>query len=156
MDPKQVISFCNWLRDRGADVMEPTNEYEIVRFGCSFGVGVVYQNKKGTSSYNCGAVKETIDSWRKGTKWKYQGARIKNKSKPKPQLVARDGNECFYCGAVFSDEDLTIEHILSRTIGGVDKLANMVLACEPCNSEAGTLAVIDKILLRDKKRGYTA
>ena len=39
----------------------------------------------------------------------------------------------------------TVEHILSKSLGGSDNTQNLVLACEQCNSEMGNLPVNVKI-----------
>ena len=38
--------------------------------------------------------------------------------------------ECAYCG---SEEDLTIDHVVPRSKGGMDIPENMVWCCESCN-----------------------
>jgi len=42
------------------------------------------------------------------------------------------GNECAYCG---SEENLTIDHVIPRSKGGMDKSKNMVCCCESCNQD---------------------
>ena len=40
--------------------------------------------------------------------------------------------ECAYCG---SDEDITIDHVIPRSKGGMDTIENMVSCCETCNHD---------------------
>ena len=40
------------------------------------------------------------------------------------------GNECVYC---LSREDLTVDHFLPLSLGGIDGLINLVPACRSCN-----------------------
>jgi hypothetical protein len=47
----------------------------------------------------------------------------------------RDGGACVYCGAT---DDLTIDHVTPRIIGGTNDPENLVTACRPCNSSKGT------------------
>lgn len=68
-------------------------------------------------------------------------------------IAIRDGKMCWYCGIVLPKDKLTIEHLLSVAHGGSHHMSNLVLACEPCNLEAGTLSVASKVKLRDQKRG---
>lgn len=42
----------------------------------------------------------------------------------------RDGFRCRYCGAT---EPLSIDHVVPVVQGGSDDLANIVVACMPCN-----------------------
>jgi len=48
------------------------------------------------------------------------------------QVLARDGARCRYCSL---EDDLTIDHVVPRTKGGLDLLENLVVACRRCNSE---------------------
>ncbi|MET9496710.1 RNA-guided endonuclease IscB [Streptomyces sp. NPDC006552] len=52
------------------------------------------------------------------------------------ELRARWGDACAYCGA--SAVPLNIEHLHPRSRGGSDRIANLVLACVPCNRAKGT------------------
>ena len=45
-------------------------------------------------------------------------------------LFLRDGFECQYCG---SKGDLTFDHVVPRSRGGVTSWENVVAACSPCN-----------------------
>lgn len=153
MNSKQVRKFEAWLNSRGADVLATTSEWELCRFSCSFGVGVVYRSKKGVVSYSSEKARQTVECWRDNKAWEYGGPRVKNKGGKKPQLISRDGHACFYCGLSFDSADMTVEHILSRTHGGPDKLANMALSCRPCNEAAGSMTVVAKIAFRDSVRG---
>lgn len=52
-------------------------------------------------------------------------------------LFARDRNMCQYCGKHFSTCDLSIDHVLPRTLGGGDSWENLVCACIRCNARKG-------------------
>ena len=43
-------------------------------------------------------------------------------------------NQCAYCG---SDENLTLDHIHPRSLGGPDTTNNVVCACHACNQDKG-------------------
>lgn len=73
----------------------------------------------------------------------------KNRQKIRKQLRKRDGDECFYCGLEMPTSDMTIEHVLSRKHGGNNKLANLALAHEECNTKAGNLPIVLKIMFRE-------
>lgn len=49
------------------------------------------------------------------------------------KLFARDRNICAYCGGLFSELDLTREHIIPFAQQGVDTWMNVVTACRSCN-----------------------
>ncbi len=54
-----------------------------------------------------------------------------------PKLFARDRGICAYCGHRFHFEDLTREHIVPTSRGGVDTWMNCITACRPCNGHKG-------------------
>ena len=49
-------------------------------------------------------------------------------------LFRRDGYTCQYCGAKPGPAELTIDHILPKSRGGLTTWENCVLACIKCNS----------------------
>lgn len=51
-------------------------------------------------------------------------------------VFLRDGFRCQYCG---SREDLTFDHVMPRSRGGVTSWDNVVTACSPCNLKKGGL-----------------
>lgn len=56
-------------------------------------------------------------------------------------LAKRDGACCFYCGTPFADlAEATLDHLIPQWQIPGWKLANLVLACYPCNqAKAGML-----------------
>jgi 5-methylcytosine-specific restriction endonuclease McrA len=56
-------------------------------------------------------------------------------NKPSRHMIyKRDDHMCQYCG---SFKELTIDHVIPRSRGGVDSWENMVVACMPCNTHKG-------------------
>jgi 5-methylcytosine-specific restriction endonuclease McrA len=51
-------------------------------------------------------------------------------------LLEKFNRTCSYCGK--KDTALQIEHIQARANGGTDRVSNLCLACEPCNTRKGT------------------
>lgn len=49
-------------------------------------------------------------------------------------VLARDGAVCRWCG---STEDLTIDHIVPRILGGPTDPTNLQVLCRACNSSKG-------------------
>jgi len=54
-------------------------------------------------------------------------------------LLEKWNRTCAYCGK--SDVPLQIEHIQPRAKGGTDRVSNLTLACESCNSTKGTQSI---------------
>jgi 5-methylcytosine-specific restriction endonuclease McrA len=48
-------------------------------------------------------------------------------------LFKRDHATCQYCGVQPGGEELSIDHVVPRSQGGVSSWENCVLACVPCN-----------------------
>jgi 5-methylcytosine-specific restriction endonuclease McrA len=45
---------------------------------------------------------------------------------------------CQYCGESFSGSNLTIDHVVPRSMGGKTEWENCVTACWPCNHSKGS------------------
>lgn len=61
--------------------------------------------------------------------------------RPRPRLrltrrevFHRDGNRCQYCGRT---EELTLDHVVPRQLGGKHLWENLVTACRACNHRKG-------------------
>ncbi|MBI4603286.1 MAG: HNH endonuclease [Planctomycetes bacterium] len=69
-------------------------------------------------------------------------------------LFRRDRNTCQYCGKRFSTEDLSIDHVLPRSLGGHSSWTNCVVACLGCNARKGnrTLEAARMQILRTPKQ----
>lgn len=52
-------------------------------------------------------------------------------------IFARDSNLCQYCGKKFSTADLSLDHVVPRSQGGISSWENIVCACIPCNVRKG-------------------
>ena len=70
------------------------------------------------------------------------GGRVVSKDEHVPPLTnqalfRRDGNNCLYCGKQFGDFDLTRDHVLPVSRGGLDLWDNVVAACRRCNHFKG-------------------
>lgn len=62
-------------------------------------------------------------------------------------VLSRDHFRCRYCGRDASETKLHVDHILAKSKGGPDNLANYVTACQDCN-----LGKQDVLLLASKAR----
>jgi 5-methylcytosine-specific restriction endonuclease McrA len=66
-----------------------------------------------------------------------KGAAGKRRNRPPSlsnrELFRRDRHLCGYCGGVFTDTNLTRDHIVPRSKGGKDTWMNVVTCCRRCN-----------------------
>jgi 5-methylcytosine-specific restriction endonuclease McrA len=56
-------------------------------------------------------------------------------------LLEKFQRRCAYCGV--QSTPLQVEHIVPRARGGSDRVSNLTLACEPCNTAKGTLTATE-------------
>lgn len=152
-EPTSVARFRVWLAERGAEVLEPTNPYEVIRFRAGGCVSVIYRNQRGAISSMVGEAQNAWESFRNSGSWTAGNAAPRRPLTPKMRaVIARDGEECFFCGRHVDQEHASLEHLVSRTHGGPNHVANLVLAHKSCNQKAGTLSAIEKVRLREKMR----
>src|SRR6201989_1552803 len=52
-------------------------------------------------------------------------------------ILLRDRNTCQYCGELLSASDLTLDHVIPRSKGGLSTWENLVACCHPCNRRKG-------------------
>jgi 5-methylcytosine-specific restriction endonuclease McrA len=52
-------------------------------------------------------------------------------------IFFRDRNRCQYCGRVFAQAELNLDHVVPLSRGGTSSWENVVCACIPCNSRKG-------------------
>jgi hypothetical protein len=143
-------AFEAWLTAVGAEVLSPTNEWELCRFRCGSGTSVVYTNKRHELKFT-GQSGTAFQSFLGAKRWR-AAPRTERRSKPNPTcktLRERDGDACFYCHLPVAVEDESVEHLVSLTHNGPDHIANMALAHRDCNREAGHLALMEKIRFRE-------
>ena len=53
----------------------------------------------------------------------------------KEKLIQRDRNMCAYCGGIFKDQNLEMEHIQPESRAGATSWMNLVCACRYCNNK---------------------
>lgn len=94
-----------------------------------------------------------MTKWNKTAKWKR--ARIE-------LLKARDGLLCWLCnrhllkGGKRKNRQITIEHLVARSLGGGDDLANLALCHPGCNRHLADRPIEKKQKIREKIRHETA
>ena len=52
-------------------------------------------------------------------------------------LFKRDANNCLYCGEFFNYKDLSRDHVIPLSHGGLDVWTNVVTSCKRCNNQKG-------------------
>lgn len=52
-------------------------------------------------------------------------------------VLARDQYTCQYCGATPGRSELTIDHVVARSRGGLTEWENVVTSCRACNQHKG-------------------
>jgi hypothetical protein len=148
--------FKDWLTERGAEVLRVTNDYEVIRYRAGGATHVVYRNDHGKAWRAVNGANEAVQAFLTGGSWTAPIQRTKNRpslsTKMYFALVERDTSACFYCNEHVAEDEATIEHLVARSMGGPNHMANYVLAHARCNQTAGNLSVAEKVRLRDRMR----
>ncbi len=68
-------------------------------------------------------------------------------------ILLRDRSTCQYCGSVLPASDLTLDHVIPRSRGGLSTWENLVACCHECNRRKGNnlLAEAGMKLLREPR-----
>jgi 5-methylcytosine-specific restriction endonuclease McrA len=94
------------------------------------------------------ACKQPDDDWIRSVNFELQVPRVIRLLSfdrlPKQQLhlnrrnvLARDGHLCQYCGRHFPAQQLSLDHVIPRSRGGLSTWENVVCACLGCNIRKG-------------------
>lgn len=151
MNEVNFEKFKTWLEKRGAIVIPPTNEWEVVRFKTVNGVSVVYTNKRGYLTFT-GESEKAYNAYKNNKVWKTVDRKRKSLRERKAKLASRDGKKCFACLNPLGFDDLTIEHLLSFSHGGTDNMNNLALLCDEDQKLLGNKPVAVKIELIIQRR----
>jgi 5-methylcytosine-specific restriction endonuclease McrA len=52
-------------------------------------------------------------------------------------IYLRDRSRCQYCGKVLAADNLTYDHVVPKSMGGITAWENIVTCCLPCNKRKG-------------------
>jgi 5-methylcytosine-specific restriction endonuclease McrA len=58
-------------------------------------------------------------------------------------ILLRDRNTCQYCAVVLSSGDLTLDHVVPRSRGGLSTWENLVACCHSCNRVKGNQLLVE-------------
>lgn len=72
-------------------------------------------------------------------------------------ILLRDRNSCQYCGVVLPAGELTLDHVMPRSRGGLSTWENLVACCHSCNRRKGNhlLSEISDIKLMREPRPFS-
>lgn len=146
----EMAKFRAAIVAAGGEMLAPTNPYEILRFRTSYGVGIIYRNKRGREAWNIEA-KQARDHL-KASKGSFAPVKVVGRRRDAATvnaLVIRDGASCFFCRLDLGD-DITVEHLVAVAHGGPNHVSNLFLAHGECNRRAGHLSAPEKIAMRDQ------
>lgn len=62
------------------------------------------------------------------------------------EILRRDGFSCRYCGASSDETKLVVDHVLPESLGGKTEPANLVAACQDCNSGKASTHPDDQVV----------
>ena len=72
-------------------------------------------------------------------------------------ILLRDRNSCQYCGIVLPAGELTLDHVIPRSRGGLSTWENLVACCHSCNRRKGNqmLHELEEMKLLREPRPFT-
>lgn len=145
---KKLPALKEWLSARGAEVLAPTNEYEVVRLRAGEKTIIVYAKASGDLTIDRPA-RDMLNAFVSGGPWS-AGVSVKRakRSAEVQRLIERDGGDCFLCRRPLGD-DITIEHLVPVAAGGPNHIANKALAHKACNLQMGHLSLMEKLAMRE-------
>jgi hypothetical protein len=79
--------------------------------------------------------KKPIDRFQKKSKI----GRHKISKDIKNEVYTRDNFTCLYCGCKRASVDLTIDHLVPLSLGGIDEIINYVTCCRSCNQRKSNM-----------------
>jgi 5-methylcytosine-specific restriction endonuclease McrA len=144
-------SFSSQLEAAGAELLAPTNCFEVMRFRTLYGVGVIYKGRRGETWNQPAVMARDHIKRREGS---LSPVKVRGRRKDMATvsaLLKRDGGECFFCGVELGG-DITVEHLVAIAHGGPNHISNLYLAHGACNREAGHRAAPVKVALAIEKR----
>ncbi len=155
MEDKKLSEFSAFLTRNGAEILEKTNSWELIRYKLTeCGVLAAYKNAKGRVTMPPEMEKhfERFEAGKHIERHSRLGADANRRTRNK--LLERDGDCCFYCGQ-FLNGERSLEHLVNISDGGNNHLGNLVLTHERCNHAVGDLPLVEKIKVRDRVREAT-
>lgn len=71
-------------------------------------------------------------------------------------ILLRDRNTCQYCARVLPSAELTLDHVVPRSRGGMSTWENLVACCQECNRKKGNQLLVEAAMkLIREPRAFT-
>ena len=67
----------------------------------------------------------------------YRRIPLQTRALSRKNILLRDRNTCQFCGRIFPAADLTLDHVVPRSRGGMTSWENLVACCHGCNNRKG-------------------
>ncbi len=149
---KRLPKIREWLSKAGAEVLESTNEWELLRFRADGHTCVVYTNKRDRLTMDTLTTK-AMTAYFNGLPWSAH-AKVKGKRTSVDELTIRkrDGDDCFFCCEPVPPGEGSIEHLVAVAHKGPNHISNKFLAHALCNARAGNQPATVKITIHDKAK----
>jgi hypothetical protein len=150
MNPR-LDAFKKWLVARGAELLVTMGEWELLRFKSGDNLCIIYYKKNGEVTFH-GKSEEVWKAYLSGSSWRAMPAtaRRQRSSTEITTLRKRDGDHCFFCMQLVSQEDESVEHLVSLTHNGPQHISNKFLAHKKCNAQANHLSAPEKIAIHTR------
>lgn len=147
----KVEAFKLWLQQQGAELLSPTNQYEVLRARARGRVHILYKDSRGAVTWP-DFLRQCYANFERGARMDMglAGKARTTDQRTRLALLERDGRDCFFCSTTMPDDDITIEHLVSLHKGGPNHMDNLVLAHRACNQKADNLPLVRKIRLREQ------
>ena len=154
---KKDIS-AEWYKANSARIL---TEKKDVRTNLTAQQKENYKNKKSKSArkYYLNGGKEKIRTYtQKNSKFVRRNKQVNNIKRralklnclsfpyTKAEIIKRDGLNCYLCGKLLHENEVTLDHVLPLSRAGQDKPENIKISCRSCNSSKK-----DKTLTEFKK-----
>ena len=142
-------NFIDYLEVQGCEVLPVTNSYESVRFKAGSETCVIYEKKDGRISFGSKYATDIFNAFINNRGFIKKNPSRNNTKRLKRSIIQRDGNRCFYTGVEMTEEEMTLEHLVPISKGGVNNLHNLVLCTKESNAKMGDKLLVDKIKFRE-------
>ena len=139
---KDIPAITEFLLRTGCEIIPVTNSSELLRFKGKE-TGVIYTTGNTSGRY----VQNMLECYISRSKWNGgpdSTKRMANYRKYKVKLLKRDGDTCFCCNLPMG-EDMTLEHLIPLTAGGLNVLSNMAIMHSHCNRALGNKPLFAKL-----------
>lgn len=67
----------------------------------------------------------------------YRRIPLQTRALSRKNILLRDRNTCQFCGSIFPAAELTLDHVVPRSRGGLTSWENLVACCHGCNNRKG-------------------